>query len=73
MVSNQTVQPTDKSNNLVLMCLSSKSDTHYPQPAALQNSKTENSDMTWGERAEGRKLAKLSQCHRGANIHIMYR
>jgi hypothetical protein len=40
------------------MCLSSKSDTHYPQPAALQNSKTENSGMTWGERAEGRKLVE---------------
>lgn len=56
MVSNQIVQPTDKSNNLALICISSKSDTHYLPPAALQNCKTENNGMTQEKMAVGRKL-----------------
>lgn len=77
MVSTQIVQPTDKSNNLALIPISSKSDIHYPQPATLKTVKQKTVADTEGkgrrEKTCIRTTAKLSQCHKEANIHIMYR
>jgi hypothetical protein len=39
VVSTHIVQPTDKSNNLELISISRKSDTHYLQPATLKTVK----------------------------------